>query len=103
MPEDIRPCNRFGAGLRKPTHYRKGLISRDGVLLRREQSEVECRSSSGRRLGPDGAAMAQQRRAKHLVVHGVLHLLGYDHEDDDDAQAMQARERALLTAWDAAS
>ena len=37
-----------------------------------------------------------------LLVHGVLHLLGYDHEDDRDAEAMQARERALLTAWVAA-
>ena len=34
-----------------------------------------------------------------LVVHGVLHLLGYDHEADDDAAAMQARERVLLAAW----
>lgn len=38
-----------------------------------------------------------------LLVHGVLHLLGYDHEDDDDAEVMQARERALLLAWSAAS
>jgi probable rRNA maturation factor len=37
-----------------------------------------------------------------LLVHGVLHLLGYDHEADADAAAMQARERALLIAWDAA-
>lgn len=34
-----------------------------------------------------------------LLVHGVLHLLGYDHEADEDAEVMQARERALLTAW----
>ena len=38
-----------------------------------------------------------------LLVHGVLHLLGYDHEDDADAEVMQARERALLVAWAAAS
>lgn len=37
-----------------------------------------------------------------LLVHGILHLLGYDHEDDDDAAVMQARERALLDAWAAA-
>lgn len=37
-----------------------------------------------------------------LLVHGVLHLLGYDHEGDEDAGVMQARERALLIAWDAA-
>jgi probable rRNA maturation factor len=34
-----------------------------------------------------------------LLVHGVLHLLGYDHESDEDAAAMQARERAVLAAW----
>ena len=38
-----------------------------------------------------------------LLVHGVLHLLGYDHEADEDAAAMQARERVLLEAWVAAS
>jgi probable rRNA maturation factor len=38
-----------------------------------------------------------------LLVHGVLHLLGYDHEADEDASAMQARERAILLAWSAAS
>lgn len=38
-----------------------------------------------------------------LLVHGILHLLGYDHEDDDAAAAMQARERILLEAWTAAS
>lgn len=37
-----------------------------------------------------------------LLVHGVLHLLGYDHEDDADAEAMQARERVILEAWAAA-
>ena len=33
-----------------------------------------------------------------LVVHGVLHVLGYDHQSDADAAAMQARERQLLAA-----
>lgn len=32
----------------------------------------------------------------HLVVHGVLHLLGYDHEDDEEAEIMEARERQIL-------
>ncbi|MDQ6979208.1 MAG: rRNA maturation RNase YbeY [Mariprofundaceae bacterium] len=34
----------------------------------------------------------------HLLVHGVLHLLGYDHIDDDDAQEMQALERRCMAA-----
>lgn len=33
-----------------------------------------------------------------LVVHGVLHLLGYDHARTADAARMQARERELLAA-----
>jgi probable rRNA maturation factor len=33
-----------------------------------------------------------------LVVHGTLHLLGWDHEADDEATAMEARERELLRA-----
>lgn len=34
--------------------------------------------------------------ATHLMVHGTLHLLGYDHHDDDEASDMEAREvRAL--------
>jgi probable rRNA maturation factor len=38
----------------------------------------------------------------HLVVHGVLHLLGYDHESDPDAEAMEARERLILASLDIA-
>lgn len=32
----------------------------------------------------------------HLVVHGVLHLMGYDHQADEDAARMEAVERRLL-------
>ena len=32
----------------------------------------------------------------HLIVHGLLHLLGHDHEDDDEAEKMEALERAAL-------
>ena len=32
----------------------------------------------------------------HLVVHGVLHLLGHDHIDDDEAEAMETLERVIL-------
>lgn len=32
----------------------------------------------------------------HLTIHGVLHLLGHDHEIDNEAEAMEAEERRLL-------
>jgi probable rRNA maturation factor len=33
----------------------------------------------------------------HLTVHGVLHLLGWDHLEDAEAEAMEARERQILS------
>jgi probable rRNA maturation factor len=32
----------------------------------------------------------------HLIIHGFLHLFGYDHEEDRQAEAMEALERAAL-------
>ena len=32
----------------------------------------------------------------HLAVHGFLHLIGYDHESDDEAEAMESLEREIL-------
>ncbi len=46
---------------------------------------------------------AEQRKTladhlRHLVVHGVLHLIGYDHGDSGEASSMEAKERELLAA-----
>jgi probable rRNA maturation factor len=38
----------------------------------------------------------QRAHWAHMVVHGVLHLLGYDHLNDSDAQIMEDRERDIL-------
>lgn len=47
-------------------------------------------------------ATEQQKTFKahltHLVIHGVLHLLGYDHEHPSEAKAMESLEIKLLTA-----
>ncbi len=34
-----------------------------------------------------------------LLTHGLLHLCGYDHIEDDEAEVMEAREAELLSAW----
>jgi probable rRNA maturation factor len=45
-------------------------------------------------------ALAQHKTSlahwAHIVIHGVLHLLGYDHIDDDDAELMESKEITLL-------
>jgi len=37
-----------------------------------------------------------ENHISHLVIHGLLHLLGHDHEIDAEAEAMEAIERAAL-------
>ncbi len=32
----------------------------------------------------------------HMIIHGILHLMGYDHSNDKDADCMEAKETALL-------
>lgn len=34
----------------------------------------------------------------HLVVHGLLHLMGYDHQNDDEAEQMETLERKILAS-----
>jgi probable rRNA maturation factor len=37
-----------------------------------------------------------------LLVHGTLHLLGYDHQDDEDGARMEARTKEILTSFEPA-
>lgn len=56
------------------------------IVLAFETVEREARD--------DGKTLADH--TAHLIVHGVLHLLGFDHETDADAEAMEALEIAAL-------
>ncbi len=40
--------------------------------------------------------IAPPARALHMVVHGFLHLHGYDHQTDDEAEKMESMERSSL-------
>jgi probable rRNA maturation factor len=47
-----------------------------------------------REAGEQGKPLAHH--LQHLVAHGVLHLLGYDHMTDAEAEAMEGLERVVL-------
>ncbi|MEI6543776.1 MAG: rRNA maturation RNase YbeY [Methylococcales bacterium] len=40
---------------------------------------------------------ALQDHWAHIVIHGVLHLLGYDHIEDDEAELMETKEITILS------
>jgi probable rRNA maturation factor len=46
----------------------------------------------------DESGISMHDHVTHLFGHGVLHLLGYDHEDDAEANEMEALEVSLLAA-----
>lgn len=58
------------------------------IIIARETVEREAREES----------KPLENHLAHLVVHGFLHLLGYDHETDAEADVMEGREREILHA-----
>ena len=67
-----------------------------GVLLLGEVViSVEYVQKHGSDLG-----VQLMQRLERLVAHSICHLLGYDHEHDDDYERMEAKEEQLMAAWD---
>jgi probable rRNA maturation factor len=58
------------------------------IVLARETCAAEARDKG----------IAFKDHAAHLLVHGTLHLLGYDHQDDRSANDMEAREIRALSS-----
>ncbi len=50
-----------------------------------------------REAGDSGVSLADHYR--HLVAHGFLHLIGYDHQTDEEAERMEALERRVLARF----
>jgi probable rRNA maturation factor len=69
-----------------PTDVLSFPMDEDGLL-----GDVVVCPAEAARNNPDIAA-----ELRLLVVHGVLHLLGYDHEADDDRRAMWAKQDAYV-------
>lgn len=95
--EHLRELNKHHRGMDKPTN-----------VLSFPAARMKAPAGAPRILGDVVIALETVEREAaeeskpienhlaHLVVHGVLHLLGYDHEDDEEAEMMEARERQIL-------
>lgn len=71
-----------------PTDFVDGV---DGLPL----GDIACCPDVIRREALEQGKALEQHWA-HMIVHGVLHLAGYDHVDDAEAEAMEALEVKLL-------
>lgn len=91
----IRVLNRDHRGFDKPTNVLSFPLPAAGDDAPRLIGDVVLAQETVAR-----EAAAEQKplahHAAHLVVHGVLHLFGDDHETDDEAERMEARERDVL-------
>jgi len=94
----IRELNRTWRGIDRPTNVLSfeaapappgfgevaGLLG--DIVIALEISADEARA--------DGKPFTHH--AAHLAVHGMLHLMGYDHQTDEDAETMERLERRIL-------
>ncbi len=100
----IRTLNKNWRGLDKPTN----VLSFPALQLTTERSSQDA----PRMLGDIAIAYETTRREaddeqkrfdhhlSHLAIHGFLHLIGYDHEKDQDAETMETLEREILAQLD---
>ena len=91
----VRALNRTWRGKDAPTNvlsFPAGATTPAGARLLGDV--VLAFGTCAREAKAQGKTLAAH--ASHLVVHGVLHLLGHDHEDDRAAERMEAVERGIL-------
>jgi len=97
----IHPLNMNYRGMDKPTDV-LSFAMREGEAAFEEDPTlgdvVISIETAQRQADTRGHSLARELRV--LLVHGILHLLGYDHEEDDEAEEMEAEERRLLSLLD---
>jgi probable rRNA maturation factor len=104
--EEVHALNRQYRGKDKPTNVLSFPMIQPDLLESVTQNSDDGEVLLGDIVLAHGvcAAEAAERgialdaHATHLMVHGTLHLLGYDHMTDDEAEAMEAIERDALAS-----
>ena len=98
--EEIRTLNKLFRDMDKATNVLSfpagdidGLPSEAGRLL---GDIVVCAAIVAAEAAAQGKPLANHWG--HMIVHGTLHLLGFDHEDEAEATAMEALEARILAS-----
>ncbi|MBX6326980.1 MAG: rRNA maturation RNase YbeY [Pseudolabrys sp.] len=90
--EELRALNRRWRGIDKPTNV-LSFPAADGPVPRGGDIAIAFETLQ-RESQMEGKPF--QHHLAHLAVHGFLHLLGYDHHTDSDAEVMESLERDSL-------
>ncbi len=92
----VRSLNKTHRGQDHPTNVLSFPVEADGGPqgLRLLGDVVLARETLINEAGLAGKPI--ENHFSHLVVHGILHLLGFDHETERDAELMEAAEKAAL-------
>lgn len=101
--DEVHALNRQYRQKDKPTNVLSFPMVQDDLIETLDNSDdgevllgdiILARGVCEREAAEKGVTTAEH--ATHLIVHGTLHLLGYDHIDDGEAEAMEDLERAAL-------
>ena len=104
--EEVRTLNAQYRGKDKPTNVLSFPMVQPDLIDTVSQNSDDGELLLGDIVLAHGVCVAEaaergisvEHHATHLLVHGTLHLLGYDHGDDDEAEGMEAIERQALAA-----
>ena len=97
----IRTLNRTWRGIDKATNVLSFPRRRRATRLPRLLGDIAIAYETTAREAEDEEKPFADHLA-HLAVHGYLHLLGYDHESDDEAETMERLEATILARIDVA-
>ena len=93
----VRRLNAQWRGIDKPTNVLSFPAARaSGARRRRSRSATSRSPTRPPRAKRRPRASRSPHHLAHLAVHGFLHLLGYDHELEAQAETMEQLERVIL-------
>ena len=99
--ELLQQLNREHRGNDEPTDVLSFPVADDGFPGGAEAGylgDVAISVAAARR-NAEATGTPLERELRHLVTHGVLHLLGYEHDGVDETARMREREVELLGEW----